>query len=142
MSVALVEVALEAEVVLEVEIEEDSKVGKSRMSERRSTFRDSRRAFRLQSSNSFSARALYVSLKWIAASSSFGRVSRNDAVEVASTGRVVESVLRCVADLIIDLWERFDRAWRERRRECVVWERDCGSVVVRDESGRVVRRFR
>ena len=57
------------------------------------------------------------SLKWIAASSSLGSASRRSAVEDARAGRVVESVERCVEEAIMDLWERFERAWRERRRE-------------------------
>lgn len=63
-------------------------------------------------------------------------------MEDARVGRVLERVERCVDDAIMDLCERLERAWRERRREWEVWERDCGSLVVRDERGRVVRRLR
>lgn len=78
----------------------------------------------------------------MAASSSFGRASRREAVDWARVGSVVLSVERWVEESIIDLWERLERAWRESRRECVVWERDCGSLVVRDETGSVVSRVR
>jgi hypothetical protein len=63
-------------------------------------------------------------------------------VEVASVGKVVVRVERWFEESIMDIWERFERAWRERRREWVVWVRDCGSEAVRDERGRVVSRFR
>jgi hypothetical protein len=78
----------------------------------------------------------------MAASSSLGSASRRSAVEDAMAGRVVERVERWVEEAIMDLWERFESAWRERRREWEVWERDWGSVVVREERGRVVRRLR
>lgn len=109
--------AADAEAVLEVDIAEDSKVGRSSMSAKRSTFRDRRRAFLRLSSNAFSARMLYVSLKCIAASSSLGRASRREAVDCASAGRVVLKVDRCVDELIMALWERLERDWRERSRE-------------------------
>jgi hypothetical protein len=32
-------------------------------------------------------------------------------------GRVVLNVERCVEESIMDLWERLERDWRERRRE-------------------------
>jgi hypothetical protein len=63
-------------------------------------------------------------------------------VEDARAGRVVDRVERCAEEAIMDLWERFERAWRERRREWEVWDRDWDSVVVREERGRVVSRFR
>lgn len=59
----------------------------------------------------------------MAASSSLGRASRREAVEVAREGSVVERVERCVEESIIGLWERLERDWRERRRELVVWVR-------------------
>jgi hypothetical protein len=55
---------------------------------------------------------------------------------------VLERVERWFEEAIMDLWERFERACREIRREWEVWERDCGSVVVRDWRGSVVRRLR
>ena len=63
-------------------------------------------------------------------------------MEDASAGRVLERVERCVDEAIMDLWQRFESPWRESSRECDVWESDCGSVVVSDERGRVVRRVR
>jgi len=44
--------------------------------------------------------------------------------------------------VIIDLWERLESACSESRRECEVWDSDWGSVVERDERGRVESRFR
>lgn len=105
------------ETVLDVDIAEESKVGRSRMSESRSTLRDRRRALRRLSRRALSARVLYVSLKWMAASSSLGRASRREAADCASAGRVVLKVDRCVEEFMMDLCERFERAWRERRRE-------------------------
>lgn len=35
----------------------------------------------------------------------------------------------------MDLWDFFDRPWRERSRLCDVCDRECGSVVARDERG-------
>ena len=112
------------------------------MSASLSVFLDRRSAFRRRSRRGFSERVLYVSLKCMAASSSFGRASRRDVVEEARAGRVDERVERCVEEVITDLWERLERDWRERRTECEVWVRDCGSVDVRETRGRVVRRFR
>ena len=63
-------------------------------------------------------------------------------MDCASAGRVVERVDRWVEEATVDLWERFDSAWRERSRECELWERDWGSVVVRDKRGRVESRFK
>lgn len=60
----------------------------------------------------------------------------------ARTGRVVESVERCVEESMIALWERLESAWSERSRECVVCDSDWGSLVVRAERGKVVNRFR
>lgn len=142
MSVAFEDVAVDVEAVFDVDIAEERRVGRSRISERRSMLRDRSRALRLRSRRSFSERVLYVSLKWMAASSSLGRASRREAVDWARDGRVVLSVDRWVDESIMDLCERLERPWRERRRECVVCERDCGSLLVRDESGRVVSRFR
>lgn len=63
-------------------------------------------------------------------------------MDCASTGRVVLRVARCVAESMMALCERLERAWRESSNECVVCESDCGSELVRDERGRVVRRLR
>ena len=70
-----------AAVLEEDDIAEERRVGRSRTSERRSMFRERRRAFRRRSRRGlgFSGRRLYVSLKWIAASSSLGRASRREA---------------------------------------------------------------
>ena len=78
----------------------------------------------------------------MAASSSLGRPSRRSAVDWARVGRVVDRVDRWFEEVMMDLWERLDSAWRESRREWVVCERDCGSLPARAESGRVVRRLR
>jgi hypothetical protein len=78
----------------------------------------------------------------MAASSSLGRASRRSAAEWASAGRVRERVERWLADVMRERWERFERDWRERRRECEVCESDCGSSVVREERGSVDSRFR
>jgi len=51
-------------------------------------------------------------------------------------------VERWVDESIIDMWERLERAWMESKRECLVWESDCGSVLVREDTGRVVSRLR
>ena len=95
--------AVEADAAFEFEIAEARSVGRSRMSERRSMLRDSKRAFRRRLRSSFSARVLYVSLKWMAASSSLGRASRRDAVDWARVGRVMLNVERCVEESIMDL---------------------------------------
>jgi len=71
-----------------------------------------------------------------------GSASRKDPVDAASAGRVVLSVDRWFADSIMDLWERLESDWRERVRDCVCEERDCGSVVLMDERGSVVSRLR
>jgi len=115
---------VEVEAILEVEIAEERSVGRSRMSESRSMFLETSRAFLRLSRSGFSDRLLYVSLKWIAASSNFGKASRREAVDFARVGRVVLKVDKCVEESMIALCERFDRAWRERRRECVVWDSD------------------
>lgn len=47
-----------------------------------------------------------------------------------------------MADDITELWERFERAWRERTSECEVCEREAGSVVVSEERGSVESRAR
>jgi hypothetical protein len=97
----------------------ERRVGRSSTSERRSIFRESKRAFRRLSSRGFvfSARRLYVSLKVIAASSSLGSASRREAVDCARAGRVVRNVDRCVADSITDLCDRLESAWREIKSE-------------------------
>ena len=55
---------------------------------------------------------------------------------------MAESVERWVAEAMVDLCDRFDRACRESRRDCDVCESDCGSVVVSEERGRVESRFK
>jgi len=55
---------------------------------------------------------------------------------------VVDIVDRWVADDITELWERFESAWSERSSECEVWERETGSVVVREARGSVESRAR
>jgi len=55
---------------------------------------------------------------------------------------VRERVERWLEDVMRERWERFERDWRERRRECEVCESDCGSSVVREERGSVDSRFR
>jgi len=64
----------------------------------------------------------------MAASSSLGRVSLKEAVDCARLGNVVPKVDRWAEESIMDLCERFERAWRERSSEFVVWVSDCGSV--------------
>jgi hypothetical protein len=53
----------------------------------------------------------------MAASSSLGRASRRSAVDCASVGRVVDRVERWVEEVMIDLWERLESAWRDSSRE-------------------------
>ena len=55
---------------------------------------------------------------------------------------MLEIVDKWVADDITELWERFERACRERSNECEVCEREAGSVVVREERGNVESRAR
>jgi hypothetical protein len=117
-------VEVEVETIFEVEMAEERSVGRSRISESRSMFLETRRAFLRLSRSGFSDRLLYVSLKWIAASSNFGKASRREAVDFARVGSVVPKVDKCVEEFMIALCERFDRAWTERRRECVVWDSD------------------
>lgn len=83
----------------------------------------------------------------MAASSNFGRASRREAVDRARDGRVVVSVARWVAESMMDLCERLERAWSARCSDCVDWERDRPSpssfeLRLRDARGRVVSRLR
>lgn len=63
-------------------------------------------------------------------------------MDAARAGRVLVSVERWVDESTTDRWERLDRACREMRRECVVWLRDWGSVVLSDDTGKVESRLR
>lgn len=78
----------------------------------------------------------------MAASSSFGSASRRSAVDWARAGREVERVERWFEEVMMASWERLESAWSDSRREWVVCERDCGSLSVRADRGRVVRRLR
>lgn len=138
-----VRVFVDDEVEAEEDIAVERRVGRSRISVRRSMFRErSRACFLLAKSSESELRGLYVSEKCTAAVSSLGIASRREEVEVASCGSVPDKVDKWVEDSMTDLWERFESAWRERRSECEDWERDWGSLVLREESGNVVSRLR
>ena len=66
----------------------------------------------------------------------------SDAVCSVRDGSRVLRLLRWSVEVIIERWERFERAWRERRTDCEDCVRDAGSVVLRELRDNVVSRLR
>ena len=125
-----------------VEMVEERRVGRSRMSEMRSTFRAMRRAFFRRSRMSFSVLRLYFSEKDTAWESSLGMSWRRLWAWDASWGRVVRRLERWSEEATRAELDLAERDWMERRFEWEDWAKDCGSVEVRDAKGRVEMRFR
>lgn len=98
---------------------EERKVGRSRMSDMRSTLWDIRRAFFRRSKTSFSVLRLYFVEKVAACESSFGMSSWSLLASAAKNGRVVRRLERWSEDAIMAVLDRAERDWRERRVECV-----------------------
>ena len=98
---------------------EERSVGKSRISDKRSTLRDMRRAFLRRSRTSFSVLRLYLVEKATASESSFGMSSWSLRASAASCGRVVRRLERWSEDAIMAALDRAERDCRERRVE---WE--------------------
>ena len=121
---------------------EERRVGRSRMSEMRSTFLAIRRAFFRRSRTSFSLLRLYFSEKDTACESSLGMSWRRLWAWDASSGRVVRRLERWSEDATRAELDLAERDWMERRFECEDWAKDCGSVDVRDAKGSVEMRFR
>lgn len=97
---------------------EERRVGKSRISDKRSTLRDMRRAFFRRSRTSFSVLRLYLVEKAKASESSFGIPSWSLPTSAASSGSVVRRLERLSDDAIMAALDRAESDWRERRVEC------------------------
>lgn len=101
---------------------DERRVGSSRMSDRRSAFLLKSRAFRRRSRMafrpSFCAALEYFSPNSFTASSSFGMLVLSFDVSVAIAGRVSLRDAKWSEEAMIALWERLERARRERRVEC------------------------
>lgn len=124
------------------EMADESKVGRSKMSDKRSTFRAIIRALFRRSSTSFSALLVYLVEKAMACSSKFGMASCRVFASAASEGRVCLRLERYSAEAIMGAFDLAASDWRERRAEWEAWVSDCGSTVAREASGRVDRRLR
>ena len=121
---------------------EERRVGRSRMSEMRSTFLAIRRAFFRRSRTSFSVLRLYFSEKDTVWESSLGMSLRRLWAWDASWGRVERRLERWSEEATRAELDLAERDWMERRFECDDWAKDCGSVDVRDAKGSVEMRFR
>ena len=123
---------------------EERREGSSRTSASRSALRDRRSALRRRSRIGFSE-ALVLLLRVVkseTASSSLGMVVVSLSVSAAREGRVVRRWARWSEEAITALWEREERALRERSVELAVWDRAAGSESVKEGRGRVRRRVR
>ncbi len=121
---------------------EERRAGRSRISDKRSALRDMRRASFRRSRTSFSVLRLYLVEKATASESSFGISSWSLPTSAASSGRAVRRLERWSDDAIIAALDRAERDWRERRVECEDWDKDWGSVEVREVKESVERRLR